>query len=131
MTDPLSYLLRTDEEEAAFRAEFSEFIGAKRSEYAAWIRRLPMWKWVPYLDRVPPEQRKTFIGMICILQIEREVNISLSRDLKYIRREPKNDAELAELTKGFKNVKSNSNDESQQTQGPGGQDRQGLNSQAH
>lgn len=131
MTDPLSYLLRTDEEEAAYRAEFSEFIEAKRSEYAAWIRRLPMWKWVPYLGMVPPEQRRTFIGMICILQIEGEVNISLSRDLKYIRREPKDDAELAELTKGFKNVKSNSNDESQQTQGPGGQDRQGLNSQAH
>ena len=35
MTDPLSYLLRTDEEEAAYRAEFSEFIEAKRSEYAA------------------------------------------------------------------------------------------------
>lgn len=127
MTDPLSYLLRTDEEEASFRKDFSEFIEAKRSEYAEWIRRLPMWKWVPYLDRVPPGERRTFIGMICLLQIEGEVNISLSRDLRYIRREPVDDAELAELTKGFKHVKSYSNDVSQQTKGPGCQGGQGIN----
>ena len=127
MTDPLSYLLRTDEEEASFRKDFSEFIEAKRSEYAEWIRRLPMWKWVPYLDRVPPGERRTFIGMICLLQIEGEVNISLSRDLRYIRREPVDDAELAELTKGFKHVKSYSNDVSQQTKEPGCQGGQGFN----
>ena len=127
MTDPLSYLLRTDEEEASFRKDFSEFIESKRSEYAEWIRRLPMWKWVPYLDRVPPGERRTFIGMICLLQIEGEVNISLSRNLRYIRREPVDDAELAELTKGFKHVKSYSNDVSQQTKGPGCQGGQGIN----
>lgn len=125
MTDPLSYLLRTSEEEASFRTEFADFIEDKEALYSAWINSLPLWEWCRFLIGVPEDKMQLVVGMVCITYIDGFVNISISRDGWMLRREPRSMKEYYEMLKnlGFKPLKY---DESQQTQGPDGQNRQGL-----
>lgn len=71
------------------------------SQYAAWIRSLPLMEWTPL--RLPKGQEGAVIGLICCLYYEGSVNITFSNTCTSIRRDPANEDEYQQwLDEHFK-----------------------------
>ena len=85
------YLLNTDREIQEFRMRHARLLRDYSSQYAAWIRSLPLMEWTPL--RLPKGQEGAVIGLICCLYDEGSVNITFSNTCTSIRRDPANEDE--------------------------------------
>lgn len=90
-SDRERYLLRTVSRQQAFRQKYAEFIGARSAVFRSWVRSLPLMEWSPLLIRQGYEEQT--IGILCILYIDKEICISFSEDMQFIRNEPLDDEE--------------------------------------
>lgn len=90
MNDYGKYLLRTDEQLDAFRRKYAGYIEANESEYISWFNSLPLMEWRYYLTGVPQENIPVFIGMLCHLHCAWKINVSFSRSMTMICRDPLN-----------------------------------------
>lgn len=95
------YLLNTDREIQEFRMRHARLLRDYSSQYAAWIRSLPLMEWTPL--RLPKGQEGAVIGLICCLYVEGSVNITFSNTCTSIRRDPANEDEYQQwLDERFK-----------------------------
>lgn len=95
------YLLNTDREIQGFRMRHARLLRDYSSQYAAWIRSLPLMEWTPL--RLPKGQEGAVIGLICCLYDEGSVNITFSNTCTSIRRDPANEDEYQQwLDEHFK-----------------------------
>lgn len=90
-SDREKYLLRYQSQIDAFRESHKDELRQYAGAYRRWIQSLTMMKWVPLQLR--PEDEEVVIGIICILYVDKFVNISFSDDMRCIRNEPRNEQE--------------------------------------
>ena len=86
MTDYSSYLLRTQPQIRAFRARYGGYISGQAGAYVSWILRMPLREWMDYLMGVPQANIPVVIGTICILYIDRRIDIDFNATATRIRR---------------------------------------------
>lgn len=95
------YLLNTEREIQEFRMRHARLLRDYSSQYAAWIRSLPLMEWTPL--RLPKGQEGAVIGLICCLYDEGSANITFSNTCTSIRRDPANEDEYQQwLDEHFK-----------------------------
>lgn len=80
-----AYLLRTERQKADFLARFSLIVGQNAATLEAWFGRLPLYEWVQF--KPPVGKEEIVIGILCLLYLDGRINMSFSRDLRFIRRE--------------------------------------------
>lgn len=78
------YLLRTQAQIDAFRANYADIIKEKGETMREWFNRLPLYEWTRLQCR--PGQESVTVGLLCHLYIEGQINITFSRDGDYIQR---------------------------------------------
>lgn len=89
MTDNRPYLLDTASKKAAFVVKYGGHIEKFRQPYINWISELPMMEWVNPLQGSGASNPEFVIGLVCLLYIEGEINISFSDpSAELLRREP-------------------------------------------
>ena len=89
MTDNRPYLLDTASKKAAFVAKYGRHIEKFRQPYINWISALPMMEWINPLQGSSTSNPEFVIGLVCLLYIEGEINISFSDPAaELLRREP-------------------------------------------
>lgn len=93
MDDWSRCLLRTPDQVAEFRERYASYIARSGQEYVRWIGGFPLCQWTDYLRGVPEGNIPVLIGCICILYIDRKVNVSFNETATLICRDP---ADLAE-----------------------------------
>ena len=93
MDDWSGYLLRTPDRVAEFRERYASYIARSAPEYVQWIGGFPLCQWTDYLRGVPEGNIPVLIGCICVLYIERKINITFNDTATLICRDP---ADLAE-----------------------------------
>ena len=98
-SDRERYLLRTVSRQQAFRQKYADFISTRFSVFRDWVRSLPMMEWSPLLIRQGYEEQT--IGILCILYIDKEICISFSEDMQFIRNEPLDDEEYRLWSNSF------------------------------
>jgi len=91
MGDRTAYLLRYQHQIDAFRSRYGEAIRRNQEKYAEWIRSLPFFEWTPVICR--PEHEEFITGLICILYIDKIVNISFDNTATRIENEPNSEEE--------------------------------------
>lgn len=87
------YLLETDEQVARFRERFARYIQTKGPGWVRWINSRP---WMEETRIFIPEgQEEVIIGIICLLHLDRYVNVQFCEapDYDAIKRIPANDYE--------------------------------------
>lgn len=89
MTDNRPYLLDTASKKAAFVVKYGGHIEKFRRPYISWISELPMMEWINPLQGSSASNPEFVIGLVCLLYIEGEINISFSDPAaELLRREP-------------------------------------------
>lgn len=89
MTDNRPYLLDTASKKAAFVVKYGGHIEKFRRPYINWISELPMMEWINPLQGSSTSNPEFVIGLVCLLYIEGEINISFSDPAaELLRREP-------------------------------------------
>ena len=101
MTDNRKYLLRTKEQVLDFRARYVRYISDQADAYICWINRMPAREWIDYLAGVPEANIPAVIGILCILYIDRLIDIDFNETATRIRRN-RTDAEDQEFWKHLK-----------------------------
>lgn len=81
------YLLYTAKQISDFRSRYAAFIAKYRKSYREWFQSLPEWGWValPVMDERTAE---AVIGLLCILYIDGEINLTVDRTVTKIQRGP-------------------------------------------
>lgn len=85
MTTNDAYLLRNERDRAAFIERFDPVIRKNAAALEAWFGRLPLYEWVQF--KPPAGKEEIVIGILCLLYLEGRINLSFSRDLRFIPRE--------------------------------------------
>lgn len=86
MTDCTKYLLRTGRQISAFRAMYSGYISAQSDAYVSWIYSWPPLVWVDFLAGIPDRNVPVVIGTICILYVDRRIDIDFNDAATRLRR---------------------------------------------
>lgn len=94
MRDCLPYLLRSASEIESFRARNARLIELHRNRYKTWFNSLPLFRWAP-LPLDSPELA-LIVGLLCILYIDGEINLTVSRDGGAVMRGVMSDTEMDE-----------------------------------
>lgn len=97
MQDSGKYLLRTRSQADSFREKHRDALRQYAGAYRRWIRSLPFMVWTPL--RLREDEMEVVIGIICMLYIDGYVCISFSDDMRFIRNEPLDDAEMKQWMK--------------------------------
>ena len=101
----LPYLLRTTQEIESFRTRNARLLEFHRHRYRAWFNSLPLFRWVP-LPLDSPEIG-LIVGILCILYVDGEINLTVSRDGGAVMRGVMSDEEYNEyINANFKSYKS-------------------------
>lgn len=85
MTCATPYLLRTQAQIDAFKERHAALIREKGPELARWFNGLPLYRWTRLQLRTGQEEAT--VGLLCILYLQGDINITFSRDGDYIQRE--------------------------------------------
>lgn len=96
------YLLYTDEQISDYRSRYAAFIAKYRQAYRDWFQSLPVLEWValPIMDERTAE---AVIGLLCILYIDGEINLTVDNTVTKIQRGPLDAKEYEEwASKTFK-----------------------------
>ncbi len=80
----LPYLLRTESQIKAFREQYADLLREKGPAMRDWFNGLPLYEWVKLNCR--PGQETASIGILCILYIDRQINLTFSTDGYSIQR---------------------------------------------
>lgn len=104
MTDYSSYLLRTQLQIRDFRRRYAGYIAVQAEAYIGWISRMPLREWMDYLQGVPMANVPAVIGTICILYVDRRIDIDFNPTATRIRRNW-NDAEFESFWHSAKPLK--------------------------
>ncbi len=100
------YLLYTAKQISDYRSRYITFIAKYRKAYRDWFQSLPGWEWVrlPMMDERTAE---AVIGLLCILYIDDEINLTVDKTVTMVMRNPISDEEYNEWTsKIFKSPKT-------------------------
>lgn len=89
-----SYLLRTAAQAESFRTVYAKAIEKGASAIEEWFNAHPIYEWIPYRPR--PGTERVTTGLLCLLYLERRINITFSRDMKYIQRGARDEQEYQE-----------------------------------
>lgn len=89
------YLLRTQREIALFREKYAGFIQKYGEQYRQWFQRLPMCEWVP-LPYMNDKMARAVIGLLCILHIDGQINLTINNEVSEVYRNPLSDEEYQE-----------------------------------
>lgn len=92
MNDRVRYLLRTQAQIGAFRLRFGEAVKRNAKAYTDWINSLEYFEWTPVVCR--PEHEEFVTGLICLLYIDGEVNISFDNTATKVQNEPRTEEEM-------------------------------------
>lgn len=98
------YLLRYKWQTEAFRTKYAAYIAKNRGAFLDWWGRLPLYEWV----RLPFSGRGVAagIGLLCLLYIDGEINLSFNSTVTAIQRQANSEEEynqyIAEHFKTFK-----------------------------
>lgn len=84
--DYSGYLLRTQSQILSFRQRYSAYISRQGDAFVAWICRLSSEDWTDFLNGVPEQNIPIVIGVICILFIDKRINIQFNETATRIRR---------------------------------------------
>lgn len=85
MACALPYLLRTQGQIDAFKERHADLIREKGPTLAKWFNDLPLYRWTRLQLR--SGQEEATVGLLCILYLQGDINITFSRDGDYIQRE--------------------------------------------
>lgn len=86
MNDFSQYLLRTPRQIGEFRFRYAGWILSQGDAFVGWIRCFPPREWMDYLSGVPKTNIPAVIGIICILYIDRRIDIDFNDTATRIRR---------------------------------------------
>lgn len=86
MHDYTSYLLRTERQISELRARYAGYIAGQGDAFAKWIAGFPPLQWVDFLSGVPEKNIPIIIGTVCILYIDRRIDIDFNESATRIRR---------------------------------------------
>lgn len=84
--DYSGYLLRTQSQILSFRQRYSAYISKQGDAFVAWIYRMSSEDWTDFLNGVPEQNIPVVIGVICILFIDKRINIQFNETATRIRR---------------------------------------------
>lgn len=87
MPNRAKYLLYTPSQIEAFRTRFRTFIAKYRQTYQNWFQRFPMLEWVP-LPEMDEKTAEAVIGLLCILYIDGEINLTVDETVTKVYRGP-------------------------------------------
>lgn len=95
------YLLYYDSQIKAFREQYKKKILENRNSLRSWVEGLELERWYNYIRPSAPEAEIAFIvGLLCILYIDKEINITFSEaTADKIKRSPKSEEEFQEWLK--------------------------------
>lgn len=80
------YLLQTDNDIAAFRVKYSEYIASHKDGYVSWISKLSARSWTDFLGNAPEGAIPVIIGTLCILYLDKIIDIEFNSTATMIRR---------------------------------------------
>lgn len=84
MTQAIPYLLRSQEQIAAFRKRHAALIEKKGPQLADWFNALPLYEWVRL--QCHPGQEELTVGLLCILHLDGKINLTVSDSGERIQR---------------------------------------------
>lgn len=101
MANYVKYLLYYDSQIKAFREQYKKQILENKSSLRSWVEGLELERWYNYIRPSAPEAEIAFIvGLLCILYIDGEINITFSSGTAdKIKRGPKSEEEFQEWVK--------------------------------
>lgn len=105
------YLLYTPEQISAYRTRYAAFIAKYRKAYRDWFQSLPGWEWVrlPVMDERTAE---AVIGLLCILYIDNDINLTVDKTVMMVMRNPLNAEEYEQwASKRFQSPKTHKKNE--------------------
>lgn len=102
--DYSGYLLRTQSQILSFRQRYSAYISKQGDAFVAWIYRMSSEDWTDFLNGVPEQNIPVVIGVICILFIDKRINIQFNETATRIRRNY-TEEEFTRLCESFKTPK--------------------------
>lgn len=76
---------------------YSQVIADNEKNFIDWVNSLPLMTWTTLC--IPANQEEIYIGLLCILMIDKKINATFSNDGMSIKREASSQAELLEWMK--------------------------------
>ena len=88
----IPYLIRTRSQLEFFRRQHEELIRERGPAMREWFQGLPLYEWVQF--RCRSGQEEATVGLICYLDWEGEINLTVSNDGSCIQRGALSEEEL-------------------------------------
>lgn len=92
------YLLYYQREIDLYRKQYAGFIHKYGEQYRVWFQSLPLCVWVP-LPIMDDKMARAVIGLLCILHIDGQINLTVNNEVSEVYRNPLSDEEYQEYIK--------------------------------